>query len=53
MQGIPYSFTLELPERDEAGDHGFLLPARNIVRVGRHLLEAFTVMGRTLNTSQA
>jgi len=33
-QGIPYSYTFELPEYDEAGrPHGFILPASNIVRV--------------------
>ena len=31
--GIPYSFTIELPERDADGFHGFLLPPDNIKRV--------------------
>ena len=36
--GIPYSFTFELPERDDSGGHGFLLPPSNIVRVGKQLM---------------
>ena len=33
-QGLPYSYTFELPEFDASGKpHGFLLPASSIVRV--------------------
>ena len=32
-QNIDYSYTFELPESDGDGDHGFLLPAKNIVKV--------------------
>ena len=32
-QNIDYSYTFELPERDGDGDHGFLLPAKNIIKV--------------------
>ena len=32
-QNIDYSYTFELPEHDEDGAHGFLLPASNIVKV--------------------
>ena len=32
-QNIEYSYTFELPERDGEGDHGFLLPAKNIIKV--------------------
>ena len=32
-QNIDYSYTFELPEHDKDGDHGFLLPASNIVKV--------------------
>ena len=32
-QNIEYSYTFELPERDGDGDHGFLLPAKNIIKV--------------------
>ena len=31
--GIEYSYTWELPERDEDGFHGFELPPKNIIRV--------------------
>ena len=31
--GIGYSFTWELPQRDEDGFHGFELPPKNIIRV--------------------
>ena len=31
---IPYSFTVELPDR---GQYGFLLPANQILTVGREL----------------
>ena len=45
---IPYSYTFELPEKDEDGDHGFLLPAKNIIKVGKQLQVAFTTMARQL-----
>lgn len=45
---IPYSYTFELPESDEDGDHGFLLPAKNIIKVGKQLQVAFTTMARKL-----
>ena len=32
-QNVDYSYTFELPETDETGDHGFLLPPSNIVKV--------------------
>ncbi len=32
-QSVPYSYTIELPEKDAHGDHGFLLPASNIIKV--------------------
>ena len=35
--GIGYSFTWELPEKDEDGFHGFELPPSNIIRVGRNV----------------
>ena len=47
-QDIEYSYTFELPEGDEDGDHGFLLPAKNIIKVGKQLLVAFTTMARHL-----
>ena len=36
-QNVDYSYTFELPETDETGDHGFLLPPSNIVKVGSHI----------------
>jgi len=48
-QDIPYSYTFELPERDQDGDHGFLLPAGNIVKVGKQLLQGFTTMAAELS----
>jgi len=47
-QGIEYSYTFELPERDGDGDHGFLLPAKNIIKVGRQMLQGFTTMAEKL-----
>ena len=47
-QDIEYSYTFELPEGDEDGDHGFLLPAKNIIKVGKQLLVAFTTMAKHL-----
>ena len=35
-QNIDYSYTFELPEHDDDGAHGFLLPASNIVKVWSH-----------------
>jgi len=44
-KGIPYSFTMELPEHSHDGsDHGFLLPPSNIKRVGRQLSAALTTL---------
>ena len=37
-QNVDYSYTVELPETDETGDHGFLLPPSNIVKVGSHIM---------------
>jgi len=48
-QDIDYSYTFELPEGDEDGDHGFLLPAKNIVKVGRQLVHGFTKMAEKLS----
>lgn len=47
-QNIDYSYTFELPEHDEDGAHGFLLPASNIVKVGKQLVTAFVTMARKL-----
>jgi len=47
-QGVPYSYTFELPEKDESGDHGFLLPASNIIRVGKQLMVGFSTMAAKL-----
>jgi len=47
-QNIEYSYTFELPERDGEGDHGFLLPAKNIIKVGRQLVQGFTTMAEKL-----
>ena len=64
-QNVDYSYTFELPETDETGDHGFLLPPSNIVKVGSHyvvmlsddvlqvgkqLLAAFVTMARKLRS---
>lgn len=46
--GIPYSFTIELPERDADGFHGFLLPPDNIKRVGKDLYIGFKRMSALL-----
>jgi len=48
-QNIDYSFTFELPEHDQDGDHGFLLPASNIVKVGKQLQEAFVTMAKKMS----
>ena len=37
-QNVDYSYTFELPETDETGDHGFLLPPSNIVKVGPDIM---------------
>ena len=63
---MDYSYTFELPETDETGDHGFLLPPSNIVKVGpdimyvmlsddvlqvgKQLLAAFVTMARKLRS---
>lgn len=47
-QNIEYSYTFELPESDSDGDHGFLLPAKNIIKVGRQLVQGFTTMAAKL-----
>ena len=54
-QGLPYSYTFELPEFDAAGKpHGFLLPASNIIRVfgvfGLFGIFLFPQVGRQLMT---
>ena len=65
-QNVDYSYTFELPETDETGDHGFLLPPSNIVKVGpdimyvmlsddmlqvgKQLLAAFVTMARKLRS---
>jgi len=45
-RGIPYSFTFELPERDENGGHEFLLPPENIVRVGKQLMVGLNTIAK-------
>jgi len=48
-QGLPYSYTFELPEFDAAGKpHGFLLPASSIIRVGRQLMTGFSTLASKL-----
>jgi len=48
-QGVDYSYTFELPGRDADGEHhGFLLPAKNIIKVGKQLLLGFTTMAAKL-----
>jgi len=48
-QGLPYSYTFELPEFDASGKpHGFLLPASSIVRVGRQLMTGLSTMASKL-----
>jgi len=48
-RGIPYSFTFELPERDENGHHEFLLPPENIVRVGKQLMVGLNTIAKQLD----
>jgi len=48
-QGLPYSYTFELPEFDASGKpHGFLLPASSIVRVGRQLMTGLSTLASKL-----
>ena len=41
VAGINYTFTIELPDK---GDHGFILPASQIIKVGPQALRATTAM---------
>ena len=43
-QNIGYSYTFELPEHDEDGEHGFLLPPSNIVKVCHHVYGTHLVL---------
>ena len=46
---IPYSFTVELPDR---GQYGFLLPANQILTVGRELWATAGVVCSALLSDQ-
>ena len=46
--GIPYAFTIELPD---TGSYGFILPASQIRTVGREAMAAVVAMMSDLRTS--
>lgn len=45
--GIPYSYTIELPD---TGSYGFILPASQIETVGRETMNAVKAMMMDLRT---
>jgi len=48
-KGIPFSYTFELPGKDEDGQHGFILPRSNIKKVGNQLYTGFMMLAEQLD----